>query len=63
MDPDASLPAPAVASPAAAAPTASPKNLQLSPLPGNNYERDHVYYPPFADITQRGFVALLAFAI
>jgi hypothetical protein len=42
--------------------TIGPKIFQLSPLPGNIYEVDRFYYAPSADITEGGFMALIAFA-
>jgi hypothetical protein len=62
MELKTSLLAPSVAYPAAAAPFTGPKILQLSPLPGNFYKRDHFYYSPFTDITQGDFVAIITYA-
>jgi hypothetical protein len=44
-------------------PTASPRIIQLSPIPGNIYDKDHFYYNAAAVVSQDDFGAVLAFAL
>jgi hypothetical protein len=59
MDPDAACPLDL----ACATSPASPRIIQLSPVPGNIYDMDQYYYNPNANVSQGNFGEVLAFTL